>query len=165
MFGLTPLGIIHSVLGLVALITGFWTLARHKEITLGTQLGRVYLIATLLTALTALGIFQHGGFGKPHMLAVLTLIALAVGFAAGATSVLGRRGRYLQAICYTTTLLFHMIPGFAETLTRLPATQPNFPNADAPGLQPIFGTLFVLLVVGLVLQIRWLRGEVARASS
>jgi len=160
MLGLTTLGIIHTAISLVAVVCGFWALARYKEITSQTSLGRTYLVTTLLTALTGLGIFQHGGFGPPHALAILTLLALAVGYAASLTGVLGRRSRYLQAVCYSATVLFHMIPGFTETLTRLPAGQPVFPNAEAPGLRPIYGALLVVFVVGLVLQLRWLRAEV-----
>lgn len=136
-------------------------LARYKEISTQTALGRSYLVTTLLTALTGLAIFQHGGFGPPHTLAILTLLALAVGFAASVTGVLGRRSRYLQAVCYSTTMLFHMIPGFTETLTRLPAGQPLLANADAPEFVPIYGALFVAFLIGLVFQLRWLRAEVA----
>lgn len=160
MLGLTTLGIIHTAISLVAVVSGFWALARFKEITTQTPLGRTYLVTTLLTALSGLGIFQHGGFGPPHVLAILTLVALAVGFAAATTGVLGRRSRYLQAVCFSATMLFHMIPGFTETLTRLPATQASFPNAEAPGLRPIFAVLLLVFVIGLVLQLRWLRGEV-----
>jgi uncharacterized membrane protein len=162
MLGLTPLGIIHTAISLVAVVCGFWVLARDKEISSRTSLGRTYLVTTLLTALTGLGIFQHGGFGPPHALAILTLMALAVGFAASVTGVRGRGSRYVQAICYSATMLFHMIPGFTETLTRLPATQAAFPNADAPGLRPIFGVLFFIFFVGLALQLRWLRGQIAK---
>jgi len=165
MLGLTSLGLVHTAIALVALVTGFWALARDKEITPKTQLGRVYLATTLLAALTSLGIFQHGGFGKPHVLALLTLAALAVGFVAATMSMFGSKSRYVQAICFTATLLFHLIPGFTETLTRLPATQANFPNADAPALQPIFGLLFLLFLVVLVLQIRRLRAASGQASA
>lgn len=160
MFGLTTLGLIHTAISLVAVVCGFWVLARDREITVQTPLGRTYLITTLLTALTGLGIFQHGGFGPPHVLAILTLLALAVGYAAAVTGVLGRRSRYLQAVCFSATLLFHMIPGFTETLTRLPATQASFPNAEAPALRPILGAVLLVFVIGLVLQLRWLKGEI-----
>ena len=160
MFGLTPLGIVHTAVGLVALICGVWTLARDKEISTRNTLGQTYLAATLVTALTALGIFQHGGFGPPHMLAIFTLAALAVGTVAALTNLFGRWSRYLQAIGYSTTMLFHIIPGFTEALTRLPPGQPVLPSADAPAFGPIYGTLFLVFLVGLVLQLRWLRGGV-----
>jgi len=164
MFGLTPLGIVHTAIGLVAVACGFWALARYKEITAQTAIGRTYLVTTFLTAATGLGIFQHGGFGPPHALSILTLIALATGFAAAQTGVLGRRTRYLQAACYSGTLLFHMIPAFTETLTRLPAGGPVFPDADAPGLRPIYAALLVVFAVGLALQLRWLRAEMGKPA-
>ena len=160
MLGLTTLGLIHTAISLVALVCGFWALARDKEIGAHSPLGRSYLVTTLLTALTGLGIFQHGGFGPPHVLAILTLLALAVGYAASRGAVFGRLSRYVQAACYSTTVLFHMIPGFTETLTRLPAGQPVFPNAEAPGLRPIYGVLFLLYFAGVFVQLRWLRARV-----
>lgn len=160
MLGLTALGIVHTAIGLLALVCGFAALARHREISHHHRLGQVYLVSTLLAAATALGIFEHGGFGPPHMLAVLTLLALAVGFAASLTGVLGRRSRYLQAVCYSATFLFHLIPGVTETLTRLPLGQPVFAGADAPGLRPIYAVLLAVFAVGLVLQLRWLRAQI-----
>jgi hypothetical protein len=68
----------------------------------------------------------------------------------------------VQAICFSATMLFHMIPVFTETLTRLPLSQPLLPNADAPELKPIAGALLLLFVIGLVLQLRWLRGKTAQ---
>lgn len=162
MLGLTTLGIIHTAISLVAVGSGIWALVRHKEILVHEPLGRTYLLTTLLTALTGLGIFQHGGFGPPHVLAILTLLALAVGTVAALTSTFGRWSRYVQAIAYSTTVFFHTIPGFTETLTRLPAGNPVLPNAEAPQFGPIYGVLFLLFVVGLVLQLRWLRRGAAK---
>ncbi|MEY4748112.1 MAG: hypothetical protein RIQ60_326 [Pseudomonadota bacterium] len=159
MFGLTTLGLIHTAISLVAVVCGFWALARYKEITSQQALGRVYIGATLLTALTALGIFQHGGFGPAHGLAVLTLGALVLGFATVMTGLFGRWSRQLRAVCFSATMLFHLIPAFTETLTRLPATQASFPDAEAPGLRPIFGVLVLLFVAGLMAQLRWLRRQ------
>ena len=68
MLGLTPLGAFHTAIGLIAVICGFVALARDRQISSETRLGRVYLVTTLVTAVTALGIFRHGGFGPPHVL-------------------------------------------------------------------------------------------------
>src|SRR5207253_5457042 len=77
--GLTTLGVFHTAISLLAVVCGIWAFARYKRISLNHRLGQVYLASTLITAVTALGIFQHGGFGPLHALAVLTLVALAVG--------------------------------------------------------------------------------------
>jgi uncharacterized membrane protein len=162
LFGLTPLGVVHTAISLVAVVCGFWALARDKEISTQNSLGRTYLVTTLLTAVSGLFIFQHGGFGPPHVLSILTILALAVGCVAAVSSTFGAWSRYVQAICFSATVLFHMIPGFTETLTRLPLGQPLLPNADAPELKPIAGALLLLFVVGVVFQLRWLRRRTAK---
>jgi uncharacterized membrane protein len=164
MLGLTGLGVIHTAISVIAVVSGFWLLSRDREITSRTTLGKTYLLTTLATAVTGLGIFQHGGFGPPHALSILTLLALGAGFLASKTGVLQKHSRYLQAVCYTTTMLFHMIPGFTETLTRLPAGDPVFANADAPGLRPIYAALLTVYVLGLAWQLRWLRAQIARPA-
>jgi uncharacterized membrane protein len=157
MLGLTPLGIAHTAASLVAIVSGFWALARFREISPREPVGRTYLVATLLTALTALGIFRHGSFGAPHALALLTLLTLAAGTAAALRGAFGRRSRQVQAICYSATLLFHMIPGFTESLTRLPPGQPLLPDSKAPEFGPIYAVLVGLFLVGVALQLRWLK--------
>jgi uncharacterized membrane protein len=162
MFGLTTLGIIHTALSLVAVVSGFCALARDKQISPQDSLGRTYLITTLFTALTALAIFQHGGFGPGHAMAIATLLALAVGTVAAGTGLFGAWASYVQAISYSATLLLHLIAGFTESLTRLPLGQPILPNAESPAFGPIYGVLLLAFVVGLVLQLRWLRAEAAK---
>lgn len=161
MFGLTTVGLVHTAISLVALASGIWALARDREISTFNTLGRTYLVTTFLTAVTGLFIFQHGGFGPPHVLSILTIAALAVGTAAALTKAFGRGSRYVQAISYSVTLFFHMIPGFTESLTRLPLGQPLLASAEAPELKLISGVLLLLLVVGLVFQLRWLKSRAA----
>jgi len=137
-----------------------------------TGLGRLFVWTTVLTCLTGFGIFQHGGFGKPHALGIIALAALAVGALAGRGVLFGKWARYVEAIAFSASFLFHWIPAFTETLTRLPLGAPLLPNADAPQLKAITGVLLVLYLVGVGLQIRRLRGsggtlspEPARAGS
>jgi uncharacterized membrane protein len=157
MSGLTNLGITHTAISLVALATGIWTLARDKQISLNAPLGLTYLVTTLLTAVTGLFIFQHGGFGPPHALSLLTLLAIAVGVVLELKPVLGRLSGYLKTVSYTTTFLFHMVPGVTESLTRLPISQPILSSADAPEFKPLYGVLFAAYFIGLAWQIHWLR--------
>jgi uncharacterized membrane protein len=159
MLGLTTLGFIHTLIGLVAVASGFYILARDHEIVLRNGIGKTYVVTTFLTAVTGLFIFQHGGFGPPHILAILTIIALIVGTVAATTRVYGRASRYVQAVAFTTTILFHMIPAFNETLTRIPPGAPIASSPEAPIMQVIAAVLFVIYLVGLTLQIRWLRAS------
>jgi uncharacterized membrane protein len=157
MFGLTPLGAIHTAISLVALATGIIALVRAKEIVARSMLGRTYIWATVLTCLTGFGIFQHGGFGKPHALGVITLLVLALAVFAARTTLFGRASRYVEVISYTMTFFFHLVPGLTETFTRLPAGAPLFANPDDPALQKTIGVVFLLVLIGIALQVRRLR--------
>ena len=153
---ITPLGWLHTFLGTVALVSGVTTLARYKEITLRTRSGQIYLAATLITAATALAIFQQGSFGPGHALAVMTLLALAVGTVAGTTNLFGKFSRYLRAASYSATLLFHSIPAVTDGLLRLPVGDPVLSSIDDPFLRMCYLGLVLLFLVGISLQFRWI---------
>ena len=155
MSGLTPLGAVHTAISLVALFCGFYALARDHSISPGKRLGQVYIWATVLTCLTGFGIFQHGGFGKPHALGVITLLVLA-GLALPGTRWIGARWRYVLATGYTLTLFFHMVPGVTETFTRLPLGAPVFSSPDDPALQKVVGVVFLAFAAVMALQVRGL---------
>ncbi|MYM87789.1 hypothetical protein GTP91_11420 [Rugamonas sp. FT82W] len=150
MFGLTSLGIIHTVISLIAVGAGIVGFLRDRRVDLDTGAGKIYLWTTVATCITGFGVFQHGGFGKPHALGVLTLLLL------GAAWTL--RGRVVpQTVLLSTTFFFHLIPAMTETLTRLPLGAPLLKDAEAPELKAITGILFLLLVIGVTLQVRWLK--------
>lgn len=159
MFGLTTLGLIHTAISLVALAAGAAALWRYQALSTGNGLGRVYLWATVLTCLTGFGIFQHGGFGKPHALGVLTLLVLAVAVLAERTALFGRAAVYVSTLSYSLSFFFHFIPGVTETFTRVPSAAPLFSGPDDPALQPVVGTLFLVFLLGAALQVRRLRAQ------
>jgi uncharacterized membrane protein len=150
------LGGFHTAIGVVALVCGFVALARDKEIVPTDRLGQVYLVTTLITAVTALGIFEHGGFGAPHVLALLTILALLIGTAAAIFRPFGRSSRYVQAASYSATVLFHVIPAITETTTRWPPGAPLVASREAPVLQAISAVLLVAFLVGAAAQCRWI---------
>jgi uncharacterized membrane protein len=77
MFGLTPLGAVHTLISLVAVAAGIVSFLRHGSISLRTMVGSIYIVATVLTCVTGFGLFRTGEFGPGHAVAVLTLVALA----------------------------------------------------------------------------------------
>jgi uncharacterized membrane protein len=156
---ISPLGWLHTVLGAVAIISGVVTLAKHKEISLKPRSGQVYLAATLVTALTALGIYQHGMFGPGHVLAVMTLLALATGTLAATRRLFGGSSRYVQAISYSATLLFHSIPAVTDGLLRLPVGDPVLDSIDDPVFRIYYLILFAIFLAGTSLQLRWIHQQ------
>jgi len=164
-YGLTPLGVAHTVVSLIAVTTGLIALIRDREISPRNVVGKLYVIMTVLTCLTAFGIFQHGGFGKPHALGIVTLILLGMAYVAGYTRLYGWASPYVETVSYSATFLFHMIPGITETTTRLPLGAPLLPSADAPALQAASGVLFVLFLIGATLQVLRLRAGHRRLAT
>lgn len=154
MLGLTSLGIIHTAISLVALGAGIVALIRDKEITSRNGLGKLYIWTTVLTCLTGFPIMQHGGFGKPHALGIITLIVLIVAALAGKGKLFGRASRYVEVVSYSATLFFHWIPTLVETTTRLPVGKPLIAERDGPELQAATGVLFLLFLIGAALQVR-----------
>ena len=156
-----PLGWFHTVMGIIALVSGGLTLAKFKEISPHTRSGQIYLATTLITAGTALAIFQRGEFGPAHALAVMTLLALVVGTVAATIKPFGRWSRHLQAISYSATLLFHCIPAVTDGLMRLPVGNPILTSIEDPILRMCYLGLLVLFLVGISLQLRWVHRQTA----
>src|SRR5262245_17980127 len=154
---MTPFCAVHTLIALVAVIAGLVALVRYMEISPRSLAGKIYIVATILTCLTGFGIFHHGGFGKPHVLGIITLVVLGVGITAARSDLFGRFSRYVETVSYSMTFFFHMIPTINETATRFPLGAPLATGAEAPGLQAASGLLFLLFLVGATLQVRRLR--------
>jgi len=152
MLGLTPFGAFHTAISLVAVLAGLVAFIRYKAISPRSLAGKVYIGMTVATCVTGFFIFHHGGFGKPHVLGIVTLLVLGVAAIAGYSNVFGRASRYVETISYSATFFFHLIPGITETLTRLPAGAPVLSGPDVPELQVATGVLFISFLLGAALQ-------------
>jgi uncharacterized membrane protein len=151
------LGWIHTIIAIIALIAGYYTLAVHKVIEPEQTTGKVYLICTFLAAVTALMIYQRGTFGPAHGLAVLTLLALAGGLLITRIPAFSKIAQYFRAFCFSGTLLFHMIPAITDGLLRLPVGDPVLTDFEAPLLKMFYLAFVVVFVVGWILQCFWLK--------
>jgi uncharacterized membrane protein len=156
-FGLTPLGVFHTAISLVAVFAGLISFIRYKEISPVNLVGKIYVITTVITCLTGFGIFQHGGFGNAHVLGIITLVVLGIAGLAGKTKLFGRASSKVEMISYSTTFFFHMIPTITEVTTRLPYGAPLFKSQDAPALQAAIGVSFVLFLILTTLQVRYMQ--------
>ena len=156
---MTLLGWFHTIIAIVALLAGFYTLAVFKVITLEHKSGRIYLLCTLIAATTALMIYNQGGFGPAHVLAVLTILALVAGFVVSKISILAKIADYFQAFCYSATLLFHMVPAITDGLLRLPIGDPYLKTIHDPLLKQFYLLFVAIFVIGYVLQVFWLRNR------
>lgn len=135
---LTVTGWIHTIFSLISLGAGIWLLLRAGEIRADRALGRLFLKATSVTAITALLIHQRTVFGPGHVLAVLALGAIGFGLVVGRGAAAGSWRHVLSALAFSFTLLCQLIPGSAETLTRFPAGNPVVSGFNDPVLQKVF---------------------------
>ena len=162
---MTLLGWLHTIIAIMALIAGFYTLAIYKVIKLENKSGKIYLACTFIAATTALMIYNQGPFGPGHMLAVLTLLALLGGTLVSKVPAFSKIAEYFQAFCFSGTLLFHMIPAITDGLLRLPIGDPFLTNKHDPLLRNFYLLFLVIFLVGYVAQFIWLKKNSAQRSA
>ncbi len=146
------IGWIHTILGTLAIFVAVFIIAKEGFISVKNFLGKFYLIATIITAATALLLYKNGGFNLAHLLAVFTLIAIVLGLASEKYDFFGL-SKYLQAMSYTGSVLFHLIPGISEVNKRLPLDNPMGLSVDDP--INIRYYLIFTVVCGVTILIQW----------
>jgi len=156
---LSPIGVLHTVIGAIAVFCGLKLLWQNKQISSASATGKVYLLATLVTSGSALTLFKHGGFNTAHALAILTMLAVVVGLVSEKTALLKSWNKYFVNLCYSATILFHLLPTATEILTRFPMDGPVVTSLTDPLLEKTFLSIFIVFMVMLVLQMKWLRRQ------
>ena len=150
-------GWFHTFMGIFALLSGFYSLVKYKVINSENMSAKIFLICTLLAAVTALTLYKQGGFGVGHMLAILTLLALIVGRNNEKGLFFGWLAPYFQATCYTSLFLFHSIPAITDGLRRLPVGDPVITTLTDPLLMGFYAAFFLIYIVVLVMQMIWVK--------
>ena len=91
------------------------------------------------------------------ILAILTLGAALGGFILERFRIFGKASPYFQAIAYSATILFHMIPAITDFLRRLPVGDPFIDSFESPLLQGFHLGFLGLYVLGVLVQCYRLR--------
>lgn len=156
---MTILGWFHTIFGVFALVTAFYTLRHYKVISMDNLAGKLYVYITIFVAGSALAIYNQGGFGVAHWLAVLTLVAVFGGMVMEKFQLFGGFSKYFQAMGYTSTLLFHMIPAITDFLRRLPVGDPFVDSFEDPLILNFHLAFLLIYLIGLVIQLRWLKSQ------
>lgn len=157
MLNITPFGWFHTAISLVSLFGGLYALLRHHDIRYASPLGKAYTWFTVATCLTSFFLMRTGRLSEAHGLTVLTLIVLTVAVLLGRHAVLGSWRHVASSLAFTLTVYFHFIPGFTETLTRVPIGAPLVSGPQDPLLQKLVGATFLVFLFGMALQVRVLR--------
>lgn len=161
MFGISPLGWLHTVGSLPAIPLAIWMLVRHGRIVPRSKVGAAYFVFMLIGGLT---VFLVAKQPVSNAIATITLVLLVAGFTVGRISKLGRTARYLETIFLTVTVFLLLVPSVSETLRRVPNGNPIAADPGSPILLGALGTLFVMLILGLTAQIIYLRSTASQVG-
>jgi uncharacterized membrane protein len=164
MLGITPFGMFHTIISVVSLALGLSYLVRRRDIRWRAPLGKSYVAFTAASAITGLFIFRHGGFNEAHVLSIVTLFTLAAAIVAERGAASGSWRDCFAALAFSLTVFFHFIPGFNETLVRVPIDAPYITGPDDPKLKTLVGITFLVFLAIASLQLRRLRRQRLAAS-
>jgi hypothetical protein len=153
MFGISPLGWVHTLGSLPAIPAAAYMLARHGRIVPRSAAGAIYFVSMLIGAST---IFLVAHQPISYGIGVTTLLLLLVGYGIGRLG-LGRASTYIETICLSLTVFLLMLPTITETLRRVPDGHPLVTSPSAPLLLGAQVSLLLILIAGLTAQIIWLR--------
>ena len=152
------IGWIHTLIALIAILSGAYSLKKYTIIETKNFSAKVFIVATIIAAITALLIYKRG-FGVGHLLAIITLLAVIFGYINERGLFFGFLTPYFQTVSYSALFLFHMIPGITEILRRFPPDNPIVidSNVDHPILISFYITFFSSYLIITTNQIIWLQ--------
>ena len=156
---LVPLGWVHSLACLIALATGAYVFATPKGTRQHRQVGQVFVASQVILNLTALGIYQLGIFFFPHVLAIVTLVVLAIGWAAARTHWPRPLWKHIHLSSMILSYYLLIGGGVNEVFLRIDAMREL---VSREGGQIIGLTHSVTLLVFLILLLGWNVAEIVR---
>lgn len=151
--GLSVLGIFHTIIGIVAIVSGLVSFVRFGKVNLNHITGKLYFYFTIITSVTALGISKHGGFNAGHVLSLVILILISIAFYLHSKKRGNNKARYFENFLMSFSFLLSMLPTVNETLTRVPVGHPLAKDINDPLIGKTLLLIFVLFIVGSVYQI------------
>lgn len=154
MFGISPLGWLHTLGSLPAIPLALYMLARHGRITPRNGAGIAYFLSMLVGAVT---VFLVAHQAASHGIAIATILLLLTGYAMAYRPFAGRASSYIETICLSLSVFLLMVPSVSETLRRVPDGHPLVTDPKSPLLLGALASLGVMLLVGLAVQIMALR--------
>ncbi|MGA1860160.1 hypothetical protein VH569_29585 [Azospirillum sp. 11R-A] len=149
MFGISPIGWVHTLGSLPAIPVAAYMFARHGRIVPRSVPGVVYFASMLIGASTVfLVAHQPVSVGIGAVTILLLLAGYGIGWAPAR-----RAARYVETVCLSVSAFLLMVPTVSEILRRVPDGHPLVTDLKSPLLLGAQGALAVLLVIGLTAQI------------
>lgn len=149
MFGISPLGWLHTLGSLPAIPLMLYMFARYGRIVPRSPAGMAYFVFMVIGAVT---VFLVAHAPVSYGIGGATLVILLAGYGVGFLPP-GRAGRYLETILLSLTAFLLMLPTVTEILRRVPDGHPLVTDLHSPLLLGAQGTLLGLLILGLGTQL------------
>lgn len=161
LFGISPLGWVHTLGSLPAIPVAAYMFARYGRIVPRSVPGAIYFVAMLIGGTT---VFLVAHEPVSYVIGLVTLTLLLAGY--GVSALPGRAALYIETVCLSLTAFLLMLPSVTETLTRVPDGHPFASSKTAPLVLGAQGSVLLALIIGLTAQIIHLRrqGRVRFAS-
>lgn len=156
MFGISSLGWVHTLGSLPAIPAAAYMFALHGRIVPRSPAGIVYFVSMLIGAAT---VFLVAHQPVSNVIGALTLLLLLIGYAVGRLPIHDRATRYVETIALSLTAFLLMLPTVTEILRRVPDGHPFVTDLKSPLLLGAQGSILAALVIGLTVQIVFLRRQ------
>jgi hypothetical protein len=153
MFGITPLGWLHTLGSLPAVPAAAYMLVRHGRITPRSIVGRIYFVSMVIGGLT---VFLVATAPASPIVGAATLLVLFAGYIVARIRILGHVRWYLETFLLTLTVFLLMVPTVSEVLRRVPDGHPVVTDPSSPILKGVLAGLAAMLVLGLAAQFIYL---------
>lgn len=154
---LSALGWFHTLGSLPAVPLALYLLFRYGRIPPEKTVAKVFLAFMFVGALSGVLVIKSP---PGAAISVLSLGSLIVGATVGTFKPLERHHWWIQTVALSTAVFTLFLPSVTETLTRLPAGHPIAESPEAPLVVGFQLSLLVLLIVGVTLQLLFLRRPV-----
>jgi hypothetical protein len=161
MFGISPLGWVHTLGSLPAIPLAAYMFIKYGRIVPRSGAGLAYFLFMLIGGST---VFLVAHQPISPAIGAITLVLLFAGYGVHYISVLGRARVYLETVLLSLTAFLLMVPSVSETLRRVPDGHPIVTNPESPLLKGALGFIALVLVVGVIAQMIHLRREGKRTA-
>lgn len=161
---LSLLGVVHTTISLVPVVAGIFSFVRYRAIEPSTLSGKVYLLGLAFSVFTAFGLSTTGGFNPGHAIGIVALLAAFGSLLVPRLTFVGRLRPYLATFGTSFSFFLLLVPGIAETLTRLPAAHPFAEGPQSPLVRSTLLSWVVIFIVGLALQAWMIRSRQGNAA-
>ena len=162
MFGISPLGWIHTLGSLPAIPVAVYMFARHGRIVPRSTPGAIYFVSMLIGAAT---VFLVAHEPVSYGIGTVTILLLLAGYGIERLRGSGRATRYIETICLSLSAFLLMLPTVTEILRRVPDGHPLVTDLKSPLLLGAHGGLLAILVIGVTAQIIYLLKQRGTATS